>query len=326
MKFRSASVVVLAAVPLALAGCAGGGEQAAPPPQQQPPQQQQQRPGPQAAAPEDVAWTGKLCGLVGGFTASQQQLPGVDRSSTGKFKQSVISQIDTAATNADETLRGIRELGPTPVAGAEKLGGSFEQGFVQARDILLSAKQKAEGVDASNQQAFQAGMGEVQAELAKGEKLQLAAEAHQFETNPELKAAAEQAPECAALVQPPPQQPPNRSNPRSNRRGDAERCEDHPTLAPRSGEATSSRRTRRTRPPSGKRRKPLPPCATLAACTAAGSQRSSREDALTLCTWLYMRKGARSEKAAEVPPPAPLSKVSRIPGIVKALVRVELLF
>ena len=75
MNIRSTSVAVLAAVPLALAGCSQGEpQQPAPPQQEQQEQPQQQEQGKPAQASSDgVAWAGQLCGLVGGFSAAQQQ-------------------------------------------------------------------------------------------------------------------------------------------------------------------------------------------------------------------------------------------------------------
>ncbi|MER7010624.1 hypothetical protein ABT324_04250 [Saccharopolyspora sp. NPDC000359] len=189
MKFRSTSIAVLAAVPLALAGCAGG-PGAAPAP----------APKPSAPSAEAVAWTGKMCGLISGFSASQQNLPEIDRSNTAAVKDSVINRIDAATRSADDTARGLQDLGAPPVAGAEQLGDGFQASFTQVRDLLSGARAKAEQVDPTDKQRFQEGMTAVQQELDKGGQLNLQDELTQLEQNQQLNAAARKSPECQPLL------------------------------------------------------------------------------------------------------------------------------
>ncbi|MEV0082136.1 hypothetical protein [Saccharopolyspora sp. NPDC050642] len=199
MKIRSTSIAVLAAVPLALAGCAAGPAQApapAPPPK------------PAAPSPEGVAWAGRMCGLVGDFATSQKQLPGVDKTNTATVKQTVIERIDSAVRSADDTINGLRGLGPAPIAGADSVNDGFQQGFTQVRDLLTSAGEKAKQVDPTNEQSFQEGMAAMQQELQKGQQLDLKDELAALDRNEELKAASQQAPECKQFFAPPQQQPP----------------------------------------------------------------------------------------------------------------------
>ncbi|MEU5847299.1 hypothetical protein [Saccharopolyspora shandongensis] len=197
MKIRSTSIAVLAAVPLALAGCAAGPAPAPAPP-------------PKAAAPspEGVAWAGRMCGLVGGFAASQQQLPGVDKTNTATVKKTVIERIDSAIRSADDTINGLRGLGPAPIAGADAVNDGFQQGFTQVRDLLGAAAEKAKQVDPTNEKSFQEGMAAMQQELQKGQQLDLKDELAALEQNEELKAASRQAPECKQFFTSPQQQPP----------------------------------------------------------------------------------------------------------------------
>ena len=201
MKLRSTSVAVLATVPLVLAGCAQGGPGAQP---AQPPAP------PKAAAPspEGVAWVGRLCGEVGRFSAAQQNKPGVDKTNTSSYKKSVVDQITASAQAADDTVRGLQSLGPSPVPGADKVNEGFAQGFVQVRDILRTAQDKANQADPSDQKRFQAGMTAVQEELNKGQQLNLDGVVSQLGDNQELNLAAQEAPECKMFTQPPPQQQP----------------------------------------------------------------------------------------------------------------------
>lgn len=225
MKIRSMSVAVLAAVPLAVAGCSQEAPSAPPAqsqaPQNQAPQNQAQAPQNQpgqaqpkpAASPEGIAWVDQMCGYVGGFAAAQKNAPAVDKSSTGKFKESSVVQMTAAEKVADDTVNGLRGMPPSPVEGGNQVSNTFADGFVQVRDILTNAKGKAEQVDPSNQQAFAAGMVGVQEELKKGEGLSFQPQFTEFSKNPELATAADQAPQCRAMVQQtqqkqPPQQAP----------------------------------------------------------------------------------------------------------------------
>ncbi|MFR9728938.1 hypothetical protein ACL03H_06865 [Saccharopolyspora sp. MS10] len=217
MDIRSTSVAVLAAVPLALAGCSQSEPPAQPAPE--PPQEQQQPPGAQAS-PEGVAWAGKLCGLVGGFSTSQQQAPPVDKTNTDTFKATSVAQMTAAEAAANEAVTGLERIGPSPIRGGDQVAGTFVDGFTQIRDILTTAKGKAEQVDTSDQQAFTRGMTGVQEELHKGQQLDFSAQFAEFSQNQELNAAAGQAPQCQELTasaaeqqqqqqqQPPAQQPP----------------------------------------------------------------------------------------------------------------------
>lgn len=211
MRLRSALVAVVATVPLALAGCAQGGPAPAPPP---PPDSAAQRapaskPAPGGAGAEPVAWTNEFCGLVGGFTASQQQGPPVDKSSAEAFKSSSIAQLDSAARSANDTLQGLRAMKPAPIPGAQGVADTFEQGFVRVLDVLHSAKAKAEQVRTGDKQAFTSGMVAVQQELKKGQGINFAGGFAKLNDNKALNSAAAKAPACKALMKPaqPPQQP-----------------------------------------------------------------------------------------------------------------------
>ena len=240
MRLRSTAAAVFAAVPLALAGCSQSGDQqpqSAPQPPQaaqpsqpaqqpaqpgQPPQQpaaqqpapQQPAPQPPPAKPETVAWAGKLCAGVGGFAASQQQSPQVDKSNPQNFKASSVAQMTAAERSADESLHGLQNLGPAPVPGADHVAQTFVGGFQQVHDVLDGARTKAEGVDTSNEQAFTAGMTGVQQELRKGQGINFDAQFAEFDKNAELRNAAGYSPQCQVLMKAPqpgqqqaPQQP-----------------------------------------------------------------------------------------------------------------------
>lgn len=228
MRLRSTFAAVFAAVPLALAGCSQSEPAAQAPapqpaaPQQAPPQQAQapqappaqpQAPPPQAK-PESIAWAGKLCGFVGGFAASQQQAPPVDKSNPEVFKGSSVAQMTAAEKSADDTLHGLQNIGPAPVPGADHVAQTFQGGFQQVHDVLDGAKGKAQSVDTSNQQAFTAGMTGVQQELQKGQGINFDAQFAEFDKNGDLRNAAGYAPQCQVLMkapqpQQPPQQPPH---------------------------------------------------------------------------------------------------------------------
>ena len=94
MRFRATSLAALAAIPLALSAC---GAAPAPTPEPAPAP-------PKAAGPEGIEWAGRLCGLVNDFSASQKNLPAVDKSNTQAMKNSVVARLDTALAGIYQRL------------------------------------------------------------------------------------------------------------------------------------------------------------------------------------------------------------------------------
>lgn len=203
MRFRSTLVAGFTAIPLVLAGCSQGGESA---PQAQDPGGQAPPPAKPSQPMEPVAWTDQLCGYVGGFAASQQQAPKVDKSNPQAFKDSSVAQMTAAEKAATTTLDGLKGMGPTSISGADQVNHTFQGGFQQVADVLGSAKGKAQQVDAGNEQTFTQGMMGVQQELQKGQAINFDAQFASFDKNPQLRDSAMKAPRCQALMSPPQQQ------------------------------------------------------------------------------------------------------------------------
>jgi hypothetical protein len=191
MRIALATATALAMIPLGLTGCASKSSstgQAAPAP-------------PSAAA---VAWTGQLCGLVGGFVTAQHQVPALNKSNTQTFKDSSVAEISASEKAASDAYTGLRGMGPSPIPGTSSIPGNMAQSFGQVRDILDSAKTTAQQVNTSNEQTFVQGMTAVQQQLQKGQSVNFGANLAAFDKNPQLAAAAAQAPTCKSLMKPPP--------------------------------------------------------------------------------------------------------------------------
>lgn len=191
MNIRTTSVAVLAAIPLALSAC--GTPQAG-------------APEPKAPTAEQVQWAGKMCGLVTGFSEQQKQLPKVDKTNTQTVKDSVIHRLDTASGAADDTVNGLKGLGPAPIQGADQVNQSFQQGFGEVRDVLEQARAVAKQIDVNDKQKFNEGIGALQDQLKKSNQIDLGSKFGKLEQNPELKRSAERAPECKPFFQQKPQQ------------------------------------------------------------------------------------------------------------------------
>ena len=197
MKFRATSFAALAAIPLALSACGS-----APTPAPEPAPQKAA-----AAGPESIEWSGRLCGLVNDFSASQKNLPAVDKADTSAMKNSVVSRLDTASKTADDTVRGLQELPPSPVEGGDQVSKGIQDGFVQIRDILVGARGQADQVDPNDKQKFTEGMTALQAELQKSSQVDLNSKFGALEENKQLAEAAKQAPACQPFFNPAPQGP-----------------------------------------------------------------------------------------------------------------------
>ncbi|RRO17231.1 hypothetical protein EIL87_10505 [Saccharopolyspora rhizosphaerae] len=195
MRFRATSLAALAAVPLALSAC---GTAPAPEPAPAPPP---------AAGPEGIEWAGRLCGLVNDFSASQKNLPAVDKANTEAMKNSVVARLDTATKTADGTVRGLQELPPSPIEGGDQVSQGIADGFVQIRDVLEGARAKADQVDPNDKQKFTEGMTALQGELQKTSQVDLNSKFGALEKNPQLAEAAKKAPGCQPFFNPAPAQP-----------------------------------------------------------------------------------------------------------------------
>ncbi|MEV4733608.1 hypothetical protein [Saccharopolyspora sp. NPDC049426] len=195
MRFRATSLAALAAIPLALSAC---GAAPAPAPAPAPPK---------AAGPEGIEWAGRLCGLVNDFSASQKNLPAVDKSNTQAMKNSVVARLDTASKTADDTVRGLQELPPSPIEGGDQVNQGIRDGFVQIRDVLVGARAKADQVDPNDKQKFTEGMTALQTELQKSSQVDLNSKFGALEKNQQLAGAAKQAPGCKPFFNPAPAQP-----------------------------------------------------------------------------------------------------------------------
>ncbi|MFC7341094.1 hypothetical protein [Saccharopolyspora griseoalba] len=191
MNIRRTSVAVLAAIPLALSAC--GTPQAG-------------APEPKAPTTEQVQWAGKMCGLVTGFSQKQKQLPPVDKTNTQTVKDSISARLDAASGAADETVNGLKGLGPAPINGADEVNQSFQQGFGEVRDVLKQARAVAGQIDVRDKQKFNEGVAALQNQLKKSNQIDLAGKFGKLEQTPELKRAAERAPECKPFFQQKPQQ------------------------------------------------------------------------------------------------------------------------
>lgn len=197
------SVVSVAVAVAAVAGCAPTAPQPPAPPAQTTP------------GADGVAWTGRICDLVGGFVAAQQHGPPTDKSSTQALKASSVAQISASEKVADDTVNGLQTMGPSPIPGAQSVPTTLANSFRQVHDVLDAAKTKAMQVDPTNNRTLAAGMAGVQRELQRGQSINLGAGLTEFDRNPQLKAAAVQAPACRALMQQqqqrqPAQPPPSR--------------------------------------------------------------------------------------------------------------------
>lgn len=194
------SVVSAAVVAAAVTGCTPAAPQPPAPP------------APTTPGATGVAWTGRLCGLISGFIAAQQHGPPQDKSSAKALKASTVAQLSASEKAADDTINGLQTMGPSPIPGAEPMPGALANGFRQVRDVLDTARTKAERIDATNNQTLAAGMAGVQQELQRGQAINLSSALAEFDRNPQLSAAAAQAPACKTLIQQQqqrqPQQPP----------------------------------------------------------------------------------------------------------------------
>lgn len=152
-----------------------------------------------AASSPDVAWVDKVCGellaLVEGESAMPPALTDPDVSKSLKaFDEFITRNIDLV----DQRLTNLRKAGSSPVAGGDQALTALINGLEALKKGYQAAKDRFAKIDTSDQLATQnavveaiTSLGQASADLEQAVK--------SVDDNKELKAAADQAPNCQKL-------------------------------------------------------------------------------------------------------------------------------
>lgn len=152
------------------------------------------------ASGDAVAWADKVCATVGPEAEKFKTPPAVDPSNLQATKDNFVAYLDGMAQALDRMVGGIRDAGAPPVADGETAAKAVEDSLENAKATVIKAKDNLAKVDASNPQAFQAGMAQVGQDLQGLSQMEDPTKG--LRGNKELNEAFEKSATCKALNEP----------------------------------------------------------------------------------------------------------------------------
>lgn len=145
-----------------------------------------------APSGDTVAWTGGLCGAMVKFVDTAKTQPSF--TDPGKVVEALSEYLGKVSTAAQGTLDSIKTLGPSPVDGGDEIVIKLDQTVTTMKTAFDSTRAKLANVDATDQAALTAALSDI-TNLQSGQQFDFGS----INSNPELNAAAEKAPECQQL-------------------------------------------------------------------------------------------------------------------------------
>ncbi|MCO1654203.1 hypothetical protein [Pseudonocardia humida] len=145
---------------------------------------------------DPVAWMDQVCGALTPLTEAPTD-PGVGSSTSPEqaFEQ-LQGYLAKGGDAMGTAIDGLAAAGPSPIEGGDELVQKMTTTLNTAKTALDSTAQQLEGVDPNDPEALFTALGS----LTSAEGLEgLDDPTAGFEANPELEAAAEQAPNCRQL-------------------------------------------------------------------------------------------------------------------------------
>jgi hypothetical protein len=147
---------------------------------------------------DPVAWSNDVCGallpFVEGVANAQPDLNPSDPTAAVTGLQNFL---DAAVTGAQASLTDLEDTPPSPVEGGDEFVTNLRSALTQFRDGLEMARSELEGVDPANPQSVAAALPAALTALQGLENVPNPAAG--LESNPELQAAGEEAPNCQTI-------------------------------------------------------------------------------------------------------------------------------
>ncbi|SDJ52270.1 hypothetical protein SAMN05192558_109167 [Actinokineospora alba] len=153
-----------------------------------------------AANGDAVAWADKVCAAVGPEVEKFKDTPKGDPNNLQATKDGFVTYLDGMAQALDRMISGIKDAGAPPVTDGDAAAKAVENSLATAKDTVTKAKDNLAKVDASNPQAFQAGMAQVGQDLQGLSQMEDPTKG--LRGNKELNDAFEKSEKCKALNEP----------------------------------------------------------------------------------------------------------------------------
>ncbi len=180
MRLRLVATAAIAAI--ALAGCTTGGGSGT------------SSPTSGAADPAAVAYMDKVCGSASEFAKIDKTAPKLDAGDPAKLKAEMASYMGQLADAFTKSAEGLKQVGPSPVAGGEEAVTKMSETFGALGVLFADAKAKIEKADANDATGGLQAAGEAISKLSE-----LADPLKDLKAVPELQKAAQTAPKCQEM-------------------------------------------------------------------------------------------------------------------------------
>lgn len=154
-----------------------------------------------ASTDDPVAWADQVCGAMLDFVTATGQQPDIDPSAQpDEVLQGLSEYLGAASTAAGTTAESVRAAGPAPVDNGEDIANQLVETFTTIETTFEGVQTNIENIDASDPTALSTELPEAFAEF-ENLSSQLGDPTSDLNSNPELNAAAEQAPNCQQIEQ-----------------------------------------------------------------------------------------------------------------------------
>jgi hypothetical protein len=150
-----------------------------------------------AATTDSVAWTDKLCGSLLPSVKALSTSPQVDQNDPGATVKALSTYFGTAVSSLDQTLKGLDDAGPSPIADGDAVVVKLKQTLGSVRTSFNNAKGAIDKVDPNNISDIATALPEALAPLQSLQSLD--DPSTDIKSNPALEAAAAKAPNCQEI-------------------------------------------------------------------------------------------------------------------------------
>ena len=146
-----------------------------------------------------VAWVDKVCGEIVKLTQTQTTAPpNLSNSDANQALEAFDQYIGANIDVVDKTISNLRNVGPSPIAGADEALTALLNGLEALKKGYQTTREMFSKVDPNNPQAAQAAMLEAFSGLSQGGE-ELGKAVDTIDSNKAIENAGKQAPNCQKL-------------------------------------------------------------------------------------------------------------------------------
>jgi hypothetical protein len=147
------------------------------------------------AADDPVAWAGRVCASLQPLSALKGHGPALDPNNPAASKQVLSAYFADTEQRAEQSLNGLDQAGPSPIAGGDDVTAKLRASLQRLRAAYAEAKQQVDAIDADDPVALGSRLPEIFTALSAAADKDL----QSLDANRELNDAVKQAPSCSLI-------------------------------------------------------------------------------------------------------------------------------